>query len=433
MGRRPLSPAAGLRGRYLLALSFIALLSLASQAVIQLALAGNDDAGRVVNIAGRQRMLDQRIAKDALGILETGDPAARAGWAAELSSSLELWERSHDALLFGSEELGVKGKNSPVVLGLFGRLEPTYGLLRHAARDLAQAAGDPSVDQGRLSALAAPILQLEGPFLEGMNAIVYQYDRETGERVAFARALEAFLLLVMLLALALEALFIFRPGERKINDYVRELDRALQDNRSLLRELQHRVKNTLVMVTGILSLSQEGSRSEEARSVLEAALARTRSLSDLYSLLYTSGRASEVLAADYLSRILSSFRGLNPAIVFEAELPSLGLPPAVAAPLGIIVSELLTNALKYAFPGGRPGRIRLGLAREGEGCLLELLDDGVGPPPCLAEGGGSGTGLMLVSELAEQIGGSFSLEAAHPGTRCLLRFSLPPEAEAPRG
>ena len=425
---RPRGPAASLRRRYLLALSSIALLSLLSQAVIQFALAGNDDAGRVVNIAGRQRMLSQKIAKATLGILEAEEIRERNVWATELSDALGLWESSHDALLFGDAGLGVKGRNSPTVLALFGRIESTYNLVRHAARDLAAKARDPLATHDELEALAKPVLDGEGPFLAGMNDITFQYDKETGDRVAFARALEIVLLAVMLATLALEALFIFRPGERKISEYFWELDAALRSNRNLLRELQHRVKNTLLTIMGILSFSQDTAKSEETRAVLDSVLARTRSLAELYALLYASGSPSEVDASDYFRKIMSGLGAAADSVVLESVLESFAIPASKAAPLGIIVSELVTNALKHAFPEGREGRITLRLEKGDEEVRLFLEDDGIGYRRGGTAPSGTGTGLTLVSELATQIGGSFSVEPSVPGTRCLVRFPLPAEA-----
>lgn len=416
------SPTPSLRRRYVLALSFIAALSLASQVVIQVALSGNDDAGRVVNIAGRQRMLSQKIAKTALGILEAETPELRNPWIAELTDALKLWEASHDALLFGSGRFGVKGRNSPEVLALFGKLEPTYTVIRHAAGELATGAADPKITHGQLELLAKPILDNEDAFLEGMNAITFQYDKETGDRVAFTRVLEVILLLVMFVVLALEVTFIFIPGEKRNNEFFAELQTALEENRGLLRELQHRVKNTLAMITGIVSYTQSTARSPETVEALETILGRTSSLADLYSLLYISGAHSEVDAATYFAKILEGLSAMTNEARIVSLIDSLPISAAKAAPLGIAATELVTNALKYAFPDKRRGTITVSLHASGGVVELAVLDDGIGLPPGHPTEGGSGTGLTLVRELATQIGGTFRIEAASPGTRCVLWF-----------
>ncbi len=420
-----------LRRKYILALGFIALLSMASQLVIQLALAGNDDSGRVVNVAGRQRMLSQKIAKSALQILDAGDLEARRPLAAELSEAAELWHSSHDGLLHGDEELGIKGRKSPEILGLFTRLEPSYRAILDAAAVLAREALSVSATQASLQALAGPILDKEASFLAGMNAITFQYDSETRNRVLFTRILEAVLLLIMFGALALEALLIFRPGELELGRLFRDaasangaLEAALKDNRTLLRELQHRIKNTLAMISGIVSYSATNSSSPEAVASLESVLARIRSVSDLYSLLYSSESQGEVGLDEHFGKVVAGLESLAKGIRITTAFDPVAVSATDAAPLGIMLAELVTNAVKYAFPRGQGGVISLALRRTAGGARLEVADDGVGLPPGFVLGLNSGTGLTLVSGLAGQVEGRFSIENGVIGTICIVEFPL---------
>ncbi|MFZ4615639.1 MAG: sensor histidine kinase [Rectinemataceae bacterium] len=424
-------PSAMLRRKYILALGFIALLSMASQLVIQLALAGNDDSGRVVNVAGRQRMLSQKIAKSALQILDAEDLEARRPLAAELSEAAELWHSSHDGLLHGDEELGIKGRNSPEILGLFTRLEPSYRAILDAAAALGREALSVSATQASLQALAGPILDKEAPFLAGMNAITFQYDSETRNRVLFTRILEAVLLLIMFGALALEALLIFRPGELELGRLFRDaasangaLEAALKDNRTLLRELQHRIKNTLAMISGIVSYSATSSSSPEAVASLESVLARIRSVSDLYSLLYSSESQGEVGLDEHFGKVVAGLESLAKGIRITTAFDPVAVSATDAAPLGIMLAELVTNAVKYAFPRGQGGVISLALRRTAGGARLEVADDGVGLPPGFVLGLNSGTGLTLVSGLAGQVEGHFSIENGVIGTICVVEFPL---------
>ncbi|HUX42125.1 MAG TPA: type IV pili methyl-accepting chemotaxis transducer N-terminal domain-containing protein [Rectinemataceae bacterium] len=418
-------PARYLRKRYALALSFIALLGIASQAIIQFALAQNDDAGRVVNIAGRQRMLSQKIAKTSLEI-GLAKPGLRAPYIAELDEAVALWSASHDALLFGSPEMGTKGRNSPTILRLFRAIEPSYHTIIDAAHRLRDRAADSRATGPELGALIEPIVANEDGFLEGMDAITFQYDKETGERVAFTRLLEATLLVVMFGVLALELFFIFIPGEKRIIGYFNDLDKALRQNKDLLRELQHRVKNTLAMISGIVSYTRETQASQEAIAALDGLLARVDSVSDLYSLLYSNASHSEVRLDDYLAKIVGRIGAMSNGISVESKTEPLVLEAGKAAPFGIIATELITNAIKYAFPRGRRGKILLSLRKTATGAELEVRDDGIGPPPDFSSPDRSGTGLLLVSELATQIGGDFRAEPAHPGMRCVVAFAVSP-------
>jgi diguanylate cyclase (GGDEF)-like protein len=223
-----LNPALILRNRYVLALSLIAILIIISQIVIQLTIVQSDDYGRVINIAGRQRMLSQKITKLALQIIDCGDPAVRTGLAEDLAESAALWKKSHDALLKGSPELDMRGNNSPAVLAVYRRIEGDFTAMHGSALALAAAARSaPQVTEAEMRALARPITSHEAVFLKGMNEITFQYDTETKERLVFIRTLEYVLLAVTFLTLSLEAMFIFLPAERQITRYFREMKKVV--------------------------------------------------------------------------------------------------------------------------------------------------------------------------------------------------------------
>jgi diguanylate cyclase (GGDEF)-like protein len=224
------NPALGLRRRYMLALSLIALLTVVSQVIIQATVVKNDDDGRVINIAGRQRMLSQKIAKLALALPEARGAGERAALASELKDAAALWRSSNGGLLGGSAELGLKGNNSPEVLALFGKVVPLLAGMATAAEALADRAsekgtGAPSREE--LARLGAPIAANEAEFLAGMNEITFQYDEEARGRAAFISLVEYLLLGLTFATLALEAVFIFRPAERKINDFYLEIKRSV--------------------------------------------------------------------------------------------------------------------------------------------------------------------------------------------------------------
>ncbi|HRY56446.1 MAG TPA: sensor histidine kinase [Spirochaetia bacterium] len=211
----------------------------------------------------------------------------------------------------------------------------------------------------------------------------------------------------------------------------RELERAIDEKAVLLRELQHRVKNSISVIAGLVSL--ESSRLEDPRAapVLEALQGRITAIAELYDRLFRSGETELVELDAYLGAVAEGLfagqaaveRGIALALALEA----LRIEAKRAVPLGLIANELLTDSLKYAFPAGRRGSVRLGLRREGGELLLEVADDGVGLPPGFAVGSGSGLGLVLAEMLAKQVGGSL---AAGPSPEGGARFSVSfPEAE----
>ena len=115
-----------LRKKYVLALSILVFMLLLSQVMIQYTIYSSRDDSRVVNIAGRQRMLSQRITKIALEIYTSTDSKQQVAYLDELNTSLQLWERSHQGLQNGDENLSLPGKNSPKIVEMFRGIEPQY-------------------------------------------------------------------------------------------------------------------------------------------------------------------------------------------------------------------------------------------------------------------------------------------------------------------
>ncbi len=205
------------------------------------------------------------------------------------------------------------------------------------------------------------------------------------------------------------------------------LQRAFEENRILLGELQHRAKNSFNLISGMVSMAAGASASAEVKAALEDLEARVRSVSDLYSLLYSAGTFTTVRLDQYCERIAKSLVGLNGHVDLVAELEALAAPVKNAAAIGLVLTELVTNSLKYAFPGGRKGRIYVSLTKVEGGARLSVRDDGVGM--VLAEGDGrggtGGMGLSLVRGLAGQLVGDFKMESGEGGTTCLLEFRFP--------
>ncbi len=204
-----------LRRRYVLALSLIALLVICSQGLIQYALIDQEDDSRIVNIAGRQRMLSQRISKCALIVERTADIEYRE----ELRAAAALWEMSHYGLQHGNQTLGLSGRNSPVIRQMFAEIEEPFQKILKASAQLSSKTADNS---GNAEALQQ-ILLSQKVFLQGMDAIVFQYDAEAKAKVKGIKRLESLILAVTLLLLILEACFIFRPAERQIRQTMEEL------------------------------------------------------------------------------------------------------------------------------------------------------------------------------------------------------------------
>lgn len=194
-----------------------------------------------------------------------------------------------------------------------------------------------------------------------------------------------------------------------------ELRDALASRDALAREIQHRVKNNLAVLVGLLNLAREDA-SEDARGLLEDLRGRIFAMSAVHELSYSNGSLSEIHAGQYLSLVLESAVGRGGRLSSRLDCEDLVLPVDTAVPLGLAANELATNAVKHAYPGDGPaGELRMSLSRSGPNLRLVVSDDGVGLPAAPDGGKRRGTGLELVGMLAAQLGGRLELGTSAGG------------------
>ncbi len=205
----------------------------------------------------------------------------------------------------------------------------------------------------------------------------------------------------------------------------RRLEKALVEKEVLLRELQHRVKNSFALISSLIGLEADSVSTPEAAAAVEALKSRVDSISELYALLNSRESVERVRLDEYLLRITESLRDSleTETVSIESSLEPFEIDVKRAAAVGLVVNELLTNAYKHAFPDGRAGTVRLALRSDGVTVTVSVVDDGVGAPPGLDIAGrkSTGLGLELVSMLAAQLGGTLSFER-ESGTAVRLDF-----------
>ena len=224
----PLSDTRQLTARYFLSLGAISLLAILGTLLVEHQGQQSRSDARVVNVAGRQRMLSQAIAKDAVLVARSPDVAEQRRLVEGLRSLEALWERSHSALNQGDPLLGVPGTNSPQVRQMFAALQPRYTAMVSAIRELVAkvSAQEAPAD---VSAEVNSILAHEGPYLQVMNQIVFQYDREATIRDARKKQLHFGLLLSILGVLLLQGLVVLRPALARIQEGISQLVLAKQE------------------------------------------------------------------------------------------------------------------------------------------------------------------------------------------------------------
>lgn len=200
--------------------------------------------------------------------------------------------------------------------------------------------------------------------------------------------------------------------------------------RLLLRELNHRVTNHLQMITAMLGLQASRQAEASVRESFDKAIRRIHTLAELHGRLYRDDGFDAVDMRAYLGDVCDGLRGAvlpEQRVALECRAAPIRLTVDQAVPLGLIVSELATNAAKYAFPGDRTGRLVVRLDAVGEHATLSVADDGIGLPRS-PETTGTGIGLGMVNGLARQIGGTLTVES-DAGTTYTLRFR--PDRPAP--
>ena len=203
------------------------------------------------------------------------------------------------------------------------------------------------------------------------------------------------------------------------------LSKSVAEKEMLLKELQHRVKNSLGIVSSFLALNMSELRDEYSKHVFQEAVNRVRSVAMIYEELSQSSSISRVNLGKYCSDLINLLRTTYAAdadkLMVTADLQSVDCDLKRAVSLGLILNELFTNALKYAYPGGAAGEIRVSLAARDDIVELRVADDGPGMPAGFDLKSAKSLGLRISSLLAEELGGTLDFEPG-PGAQASVRF-----------
>ena len=230
-----------------------------------------------------------------------------------------------------------------------------------------------------------------------------------------------------LLRSALDDALTRRRLQRENDEAVEQIRLARDRAEAMLREVNHRVGNSLQLVSTFMSLQLRHLADEGARSALKEAQARIEAVAHVHRRLYTSGDMSSVAMDEYLVGLIDELsKSLGP----DAGSPTLKLEAAPmrvstdqAVSLGVVVTELVTNAVKYAYAPGQGGEIRVILKPDAEGrAILTVEDDG----PGMGDGKPKGTGLggKIISAMASGLRSVVEIDHGHKGVRARLAFDL---------
>lgn len=205
-----------------------------------------------------------------------------------------------------------------------------------------------------------------------------------------------------------------------------QVRRALEEKELLLREVQHRVRNNMQLISSLLALQTDEVQDPTAKAKLEEAGSRVRSIALAQERLHEAGSFTKIDFADYLRALVDGTAALGGRedVSFEVSADPVALPLDRAVPLGLVLNELLNNAVRHAFPGGAGGRVRVEARRDGDGTVtVTVADDGIGLPETVNLDRPRSLGFRLVKRLTTQARATLEVER-RGGTR--FRIVLPP-------
>ena len=211
-----------------------------------------------------------------------------------------------------------------------------------------------------------------------------------------------------------------------------EISIALKEKEVLLKEIHHRVKNNIQVISSLLKIQSQQSKDPVVKGIFLETNTKVKGIALIHEMLYQSKNLSDIDYAAYLKNITTfvfhsyNVNPLQIGLIIDAEGIMVGIDKAI--PLSLIINELLTNALKYAFPGNRKGEIYIEIRQKDENLILTFSDNGIGLSPSVTFDKQDTLGMALLAGLTHQLGGSISVDRVD-GTEYTILFPINDEGE----
>ncbi len=200
------------------------------------------------------------------------------------------------------------------------------------------------------------------------------------------------------------------------------LKKAYTEKNSLLKELQHRAKNSFNTIESLMSLKSSSVATVEAREAIDELRSRVHAMAELYTMLYDTDSPGTIDLGEYCRRVVMSMENIAENVKVHTDTEFIESDTRNAATVGLIITELFTNSAKHAFPEGSSGNIYMELTRNDGGTILTVRDDGRGIPDNIEQEETGTMGLLLVRSLAKQLNAEMKIDTTS-GTR--FSFFLP--------
>lgn len=216
-------------------------------------------------------------------------------------------------------------------------------------------------------------------------------------------------------------------AQMELRKSLRQKNQLLARQEMLLTEVNHRTKNNLHLIVSLIQLQLRQITDGAAREALLDTSRRIMSIAAVHEKLYQSDQVEAVDAAAYLGEVIDGIKATSSRdITFRLRLSSVLLPLDTAIPLALMVNELATNSLKYAYPDQETGSIEVVLETSGDQVSLTVADAGMGLPKGFDQRKHRSFGMRIIASLARQIDASVVFANLRPGAECRVRFALKP-------
>ncbi|MCK9151581.1 PAS domain S-box protein [Methanobacterium alcaliphilum] len=207
-----------------------------------------------------------------------------------------------------------------------------------------------------------------------------------------------------------------------------KLKKSLEDNKMLLREINHRVKNDLMLISSLMNLQCKHTQNQEAIDILQETRSRAYSMALVHQMIYKSSKLEYMNFEDYIGYVTTElfrvYQKEDQIIKLKMDLEEVLLDVNFSIPLALILNELVVNALKHAFPDLRNGNIKINLHKTPDGHVsLEVADDGVGAPSDFSIDNTDSFGFEIIKSLVIQIKGSLETNFEN-GTKVIIKFKI---------
>lgn len=207
-----------------------------------------------------------------------------------------------------------------------------------------------------------------------------------------------------------------------------KLKKSLEENKMLLREVNHRVKNDLMLISSLMNLQCKHTENQEAIDILQETRSRAYSMALVHQMIYKSSKLEYMDFEDYIGYVTTElfrvYQKEEQLIKLKTDLEEVLLDANVSIPLALILNELIVNALKHAFPDRKEGIIEIKLHKTSDGYVsLEVADDGIGAPAHFNIENTDSFGFEIIKSLVVQLKGSLETDFSN-GTKINIRFKI---------